>query len=60
MKQRKAPVLLATVTYPDDLQPAIDALGAEGKQKLDELAAGGEVKPAMIARAADYEREVNG
>ena len=47
------------VTPPDDLQPAIDALGPTGKAHLEMSAAmnGGKVTPFMLAKAADHGRE---
>ena len=53
-----APVT-GTVTPPDDLQPAIDALGPRGKQYLLKLqfeSGTSEVTPDMLAQSADYER----
>ena len=46
------------VTYPDDLQPAIDALGKQGRFRLEQLKKENENKlePWMIAKAADFER----
>ena len=47
------------VTPPDDLQPAIDALGPRGREYLDIAAAmnGGKVTPFILAKAADHGRE---
>ena len=45
-----------TVTPPDDLQPAIDALSDIGRAWLKKQTKGRDVKPADIAHAADYER----
>ena len=55
----KQPVMSGTVTPPDDLQPAIDALGPVGKALLDVrvAATGGTVTPDMLAVSADYGRE---
>jgi len=44
------------VTPPDDLQPAIDALGKVGRAYLTALAAGGKITPLLLAQAADFER----
>ena len=45
-----------TVTPPDDLQPAIDALGPKGKSYLKGLTGDKEITPTMLAKAADFER----
>ena len=45
------------VTPPDDLQPAIDALGPKGRLRLTELAQGKTITPHMLAKAADHGRE---
>ena len=45
-----------TVTPPDDLQPAIDALSEMGRAWLKKQSKGRAVTPADIAHAADYER----
>ena len=52
-----APVT-GTVTPPDDLQPAIDALTDKGREYLNKLLEehGGVVTPWMLAQSADYER----
>jgi len=51
--------ITGTVTPPDDLQPAIDALGPIARGYLEawieEME--GQVTPRMIAQAADYGRE---
>jgi hypothetical protein len=53
------PPIYGTVTPPDDLQPAIDALGDKGRSYLKGLAQGDPITPEMLAKAADYERELN-
>ncbi len=53
---RKIPAMYGRVTPPDDLGPAIAALGEIGKAWLARECAGREIEPADIARAADYER----
>ena len=45
------------VTHPEDLQPAIDALGEKGKAYLKALSGSEKIQPWMIAKAADFERE---
>ena len=45
-----------TVLPPDNLQPAIDALGQAGKAWLDGRTYGKDVEPRDISLAADYER----
>ena len=45
-----------TVTPPEDLQPAIDALTPKGLAWLKERTKGREVLPADIAKAFDFER----
>jgi len=49
--------LSGTVTPPDDLQPAIDALGPKGLAYLIVNAQGDDVTPEMLAQAADHGRE---
>lgn len=49
--------VLGKVTPPDDLTPAIEALGPIGRQHLEELTAGREITPRDLALSADYERE---
>ena len=49
--------LQGKVTPPDDLQPAIDALGPIGLAYLISMTTHGrEVTPLILAKAADYER----
>ena len=47
------------VTPPDDLQPAIDALGPIAREHLNTLLAmnGGQITPKLLALAADHGRE---
>ena len=49
--------MFGIVTHPDDLEPAINALGEKGRQFLEERCKGRKIKPADIAKAADFERE---
>ena len=49
--------MYGTVTPPNDLEPAIKALTDKGRRYLNELCEGREVKPADIAKAADFERD---
>jgi hypothetical protein len=49
------PFATGTVTHPEDLTPAIEALGPVGRDHLLRLAGGRKVEPWMIAKAADYE-----
>ncbi len=45
-----------TVTHPDDLQPAIDALTEMGRAWLLKRCQGREITPADLALAGDFER----
>ncbi len=45
-----------TVTPPDDLQPAIDALTELGRAWLMKHTKGRQITPRDLARAADFER----
>lgn len=45
-----------TVTPPDDLQPAIDALSDIGRAWLYKQTLGRDILPRDLAKAADYER----
>jgi hypothetical protein len=49
-------IVAGKVEPPKDLQPAIDALSETGRNYLKALAAGENIHPWMIAKAADYER----
>ena len=52
-------MLQATVTPPEDLTPAIEALGTVGRDYLDRLMQQHDVDtpdPWMLAKAADYGR----
>jgi len=53
---RRQPSMSGTVTPPDDLQPAIDALGPKGRSYLKGLAQNDPITPHMLARAADHGR----
>ena len=48
--------MAGTVTPPDDLQPAIDALTEIGRAWLNKETKGREIMPRDLARAADFER----
>ena len=48
--------MAGTVTPPDDLQPAIDALGELGYAWLKKETKGRSITPQDLARAADFER----
>ena len=48
-----------TVTHPDDLRPAIEALGEVGQWWLATRCNGRAVQPADVARAADFENDFN-
>ncbi len=52
----RRPAMSGTVLPPDNLQPAIDALGQAGKAWLDGRTYGKDVEPRDISLAADYER----
>ena len=59
MLNGKPRFMAGTVTPPDDLQPAIDALGEKGREYLTLLER--PITPSDIAKAADYERgDLNG
>jgi hypothetical protein len=58
-KPVKQPFMSGTVTPPDDLQPAIDALGPAGREHLIRLlveAGNSNPTPDMLAKAADHDR----
>lgn len=50
----------ATFTPPEDLQPAIDALGKIGQLYLKQQTKGRKITHRDIAKAADYERAIDG
>jgi len=50
----------ATFTPPKDLKPAIEQLGRLGRLYLKQQTEGRKVTHKDIAKAADYERAVNG
>ena len=53
---KRAPAIEGKVTPPDDLQPAVDALGELGKAWLNKQTKGREITPYDLAKAADFER----
>lgn len=52
----RKPAIGGTVTPPQDLQPAIDALSEMGKAWLKKRTKGRAVTPLDLAQAGDFER----
>ncbi len=58
---KRTPTVSGTFTPPADLRPAIEALGKEGRQYLEDRVGRREVTHKDVAAAADYERgDLNG
>lgn len=53
---KRIPMMGGTVTPPQDLQPAINALSPMGRSYLAQITEGREITPSDIAKASDYER----
>lgn len=54
--RRGLSAVTGTVTPPDDLQPAIDALSDTGRAWLNRRCKGRDIQPRDVALAADFER----